>query len=95
MRAPWPEVKEKMEGYFGMFGSSIAEKNINISANFLFQSHAGNPEWQKGNSKQDDQKEKSGKKLKTAPTEDSSTGHRIDHGVETIIPEVRDSKHFI
>ena len=54
LRAPWPEIKEKMEGYFGKFGSSIVEKNIKISANFLFQSYAANPERQNKDGKQDD-----------------------------------------
>ena len=95
LRAPWPEIKEKMEGYFGKFGSSIVEKNIKISANFLFQSYAANPERQNKDGKQDDRTGKYGKKLKIAPTIDSSTGRRIDHGVETIIPEVREQSFYL
>ena len=87
LRAPWSELKQKLEEYFGKFGASIVEKNVKMSVNFLHQAHAVIPKTYAAACK---------KMLnENVPTIDSSTGCRVDHVEGAVLPEVNEQSFYL
>ena len=91
LRAPWNEIKKKMESYFGKISTSTDEAAIQVSVSFSVS--AATRTRQGIECLPETAAELS--KMGSTPTIDSSTGHRVKTDQQMIVQECKEHSFFM